>query len=107
MASSQGNSSSSWALAGEAIAGGVADGLLHRIHPGVYAVGRPSTPREGRWMAAVLAGGDGAVLTHDSAAELWGIRRPRRRVTVEIASPKGRGRRTESVGVSFGTIRSR
>ena len=29
---------------------------------------------EGRWMAAVLAGGAGAVLSHGSAGALWGIR---------------------------------
>jgi len=47
---------------------------LHSIHRGVYAVGIPNLTREGRFMAAVLAGGDGAVLSHGSAAWLWGIR---------------------------------
>jgi very-short-patch-repair endonuclease len=37
-------------------------------------------------MAAVLACGDGAVLSHDSAAELWGVR-PRRRGPIEISAP--------------------
>lgn len=46
---------------------------LHRIHRGVYAVGHPALSNEGRWMAAVLASGDGAVLSHLSAAFLWGI----------------------------------
>ena len=41
---------------------------------GVYAVGRPELSTYGRWMAAVLACGPGAVLSHESAAELWGIR---------------------------------
>src|SRR4051794_19612793 len=49
-------------------------GRLHVLHRGVYAVGHPSLTREGRWMAAVLAGGEGAVLSHRSAAALWGIR---------------------------------
>lgn len=48
-------------------------GRLHRLHRGVYAVGHQVVPREGRWMAAVLACGDGAVLSHRSAAALWGI----------------------------------
>src|SRR5213080_2878946 len=48
-------------------------GRLHRVHNGVYAVGRPELTRHGRWMAAVLACGDGAALSHRSAAELWGI----------------------------------
>lgn len=49
---------------------------LHRLHSGVYAVGHPVVSREGRWMAAVLACGPGAVLSHRSAAALWGIRPP-------------------------------
>lgn len=50
-------------------------GRLHRIHRGVYAVGHPMLSDEGQWMAAVLAHGDRAVLSHTSAAALWGIRR--------------------------------
>lgn len=48
-------------------------GRLHRIHPGVYAVGHTAITRRGRWMAAVLASGDGAVLSHRSATALYGI----------------------------------
>lgn len=51
-------------------------GRLHRVHRGVYAVGHPPLNREGRWMAAVLACGQGAVLSHMSAAVLWGLLRP-------------------------------
>jgi hypothetical protein len=47
---------------------------LHRVHAGVYAVGHRVLSREGRWRAAVLACGTGAVLSHRSAAALWGIR---------------------------------
>jgi hypothetical protein len=50
-------------------------GRLHRVHAGVYAVGWPQMSRKQRWMAAVLASGDGAVLSHRSAAALWGIGR--------------------------------
>jgi very-short-patch-repair endonuclease len=46
-------------------------GRLHRIHRGVYAVGHAALGNEGRWMAALLACGEGAVLSHLSAAELW------------------------------------
>jgi very-short-patch-repair endonuclease len=53
----------------------VATGRLHLISRGVYAVGRRDLTPHGRWMAAVLACGDGAVLSHRSAAELWGIAR--------------------------------
>jgi hypothetical protein len=51
----------------------VATGRLHLISRGVYAVGRPELTPRGRWMAAVLACGDEAMLSHRSAAELWGI----------------------------------
>jgi hypothetical protein len=51
-------------------------GRLHRIHHAVYALVPESLlTRDGRWMAAVLACGDGAVLSHRSAAALHGIRR--------------------------------
>jgi very-short-patch-repair endonuclease len=52
----------------------IAVGRLHPLHRGVYAVGRPHVTPYGRWMAAVLACGPEAVLSHDSAAALWGIR---------------------------------
>ncbi len=51
----------------------VATGRLHLISRGVYAVGRRELSPRGRWMAAVLACGDLAVLSHRSAGELWGI----------------------------------
>jgi very-short-patch-repair endonuclease len=49
-------------------------GRLHRLHTGVYAVGHPVLGRRGRWMAAVLACGPGAALSHASAAALWELR---------------------------------
>jgi predicted transcriptional regulator of viral defense system len=51
----------------------VASGRLHPVGRGVYAVGRRELTREGRWMAAILACGPDAVLSHGSAAALWGI----------------------------------
>lgn len=70
-----------------AIAHRIDSGRLHRLHPGVYAVGHRSLSWRGRWMAAVLAGGEGAVLSHRSAAALWGLRAeaPRR---AEITVPR-------------------
>lgn len=47
---------------------------LHCIHRGVYASGHGCLTRNGHWMAAVLAGGEGAVLSHASAASLWDLR---------------------------------
>ena len=58
---------------GEGIDHRVESGRLHPIARGVYAVGRPELTPHGRWLAAVLACGDGAALYHRSAAELWGI----------------------------------
>jgi hypothetical protein len=52
----------------------LARGRLHSLYRGVYAVGHLVLADHGWWMAAVLAGGAGAVLSHRSAAALWGIR---------------------------------
>ena len=46
---------------------------LQPLHRAVYTAGHDALTREGRWMGAVLAGGHGAVLSHRSAAALWGI----------------------------------
>jgi hypothetical protein len=48
-------------------------GRLHAVRRGAYAVGRKDLSREGRWMAAILACGEGACLSHRSAAALLGI----------------------------------
>jgi very-short-patch-repair endonuclease len=53
----------------------VAAGRLHRMHRGVYAVGHKHLRVQGRWLAAVLACGKGAVLSHQTAASLWDLRR--------------------------------
>lgn len=63
-------------ISDDGVWGRVRSGRLHRLHRGVYAVGHRAVPREGRWMAAVLACGNGAVLSHMSAAALWGLLRP-------------------------------
>jgi hypothetical protein len=54
----------------------VAMGRLHPVARGVYAVGYRGISQLGRSMAAVLTSGPGAVLSHRSAAALWGIRGP-------------------------------
>jgi very-short-patch-repair endonuclease len=51
----------------------VRNGRLHPVHPQVYAVGHANLPLEGRFLAAVKACGPGAVLSHVSAAALWGF----------------------------------
>jgi predicted transcriptional regulator of viral defense system len=51
-----------------------ARGRLHRVHAGVYSIAPTRLlTREGWWMAAVLAGGPGAVLSHRKAAALHGL----------------------------------
>jgi hypothetical protein len=79
----------------------IAAGHLHRVHRGVYAVGHSGLNEEGRWLAAVLASGPGAVLSHTSAARLWRIL-PRTRhspadgeaaIHVTVPSRAGRARR--------------
>jgi very-short-patch-repair endonuclease len=61
-------------------------GRLHAEHAGVYAVGHMATNAESREMAAVLACGPGAVVSHWTAAARWRLLRPSRgpiHVTVE------------------------
>ena len=49
-------------------------GRLHSVHPGIYAVGHRLIPKQGWWMAAALASGPDALLSHQTAAALWRIR---------------------------------
>jgi hypothetical protein len=61
-------------------------GRLHPLHRGVYAVGRANVTEHGRWMAAVLACGEEAVISHSSAAALWRMGSERRGL-VELSLP--------------------
>jgi very-short-patch-repair endonuclease len=71
------------------------DGKLHRIHAGVYALGHPSVPIEGRLVAALLAVGPEAVLSHATAAWWWGLvtDQPRR---IHVSAP-GSARSTAEI----------
>jgi very-short-patch-repair endonuclease len=60
-------------LGKSAIGDWVKRGRLHGVHRGVYAVRYPTLTRNGHYMAAVLACGEGAALSHFSAAVLWGM----------------------------------
>jgi very-short-patch-repair endonuclease len=86
-----------WQLLGlgmgpEAIKSRMRHRALHLVHRGVYAVGHRALTVEGGWMAAVLAFGPGAVLSHRSAAHLWGLV-PRARIRPEVTkSGFARGR---------------
>ncbi len=68
----------------------VGRGILVALHRGVYAVGHARLTQDGFWLAAVLAVGPGAMLSHRSAAarhELGGWSNGR----IEITSPRRAG----------------
>jgi hypothetical protein len=75
----------------EAVRHAIGTGRLHRIHRGVYALGHSTMSRPALCLAAVLSCGEGALLSHQSAAWLWGL-------TNRFASPveitAGSARRT-------------
>jgi predicted transcriptional regulator of viral defense system len=80
-------------LSRSAVAKRAREGRLTRIHRGVYAVGHARLTQRGRWMAAVLAYGPQARLSHRSSAALHGIRpdnRPKIDVTLPIPSARSR-----------------
>lgn len=60
------------------------------MRQGVYAVGRPQLTQRGRWMAAVLSCGEDAVLSHSSAAALWGIGAGAGKIEVTVGTASGR-----------------
>ena len=79
------------------IRGRVEEGRLVRLHPGVYAVGPEPVDDAGRFRAAVLAGGSGALLAGRAACAWWGVvgAAPE---TVDILAPAHRRNRP---GVRF------
>jgi very-short-patch-repair endonuclease len=83
-------------MSARAIEGRLQRRILHRIHSGVYKVGYRRINRKGRWMAAVLASGPGACLSHRSAARLWGLMPPGDE-WVEVTC--GRGHRARRHGI--------
>jgi very-short-patch-repair endonuclease len=81
----------------------VAAGWLHRLHVGVFAVGHPGLTAHGRWAAATLGGGRDAVLSHRSAAALWGIGLDGAIPSITVPGAKRRG--TDSLEVHAGRLR--
>jgi len=78
-------------------------GVLIPVFQGVFALGHSRITRHGRWMAVVLASGPGAVLSHGSAMELWGMRGSRG--PVEVLRPSG-GPRYRRPGIHLHQTRS-
>ena len=64
-------------------------GHLHRLHPAVYAVGHRALRVEGRRLAAVLACGPGAVLSHRTAGAHRGLLRTDQ-TRIDVTAPRGR-----------------
>lgn len=73
-----------------------ASGRLHRVHRGVYAVGHRSFGRVEVLRAAVLACGEGAVVSHGTAAAMWGLwdQWP---VLVDVIVPCEAGRKIDGI----------
>jgi very-short-patch-repair endonuclease len=72
---------------------------LYRVHPGVYSMVPPELlTRRGRWMAAVLACGEGAVLSHCSAAALHELRAAVRS-RIDVTVPQAHHRKVKGVNV--------
>ena len=76
------------------------EGRFAAVHRNVYAVGYARVPQRGYWWAAILAYRPGAVLSHQSAAVLWGLRR-RRRGPIHVTAACGRQgiRRREGIWI--------
>jgi len=85
-------------LSASAVRSRVGAGRLHRIHRGVFVVGPAPLTVPGRWMAAVLACGSGAVLSHRSAAALWGLRADNRAI-IDVTTPLPGGRVRRGIDV--------
>jgi hypothetical protein len=73
----------------DAIGGEAGAGRLHRLHRGVYAVGHEAVSHRGRCLAAALSCGERALLSHRSAAWLWGMTaRWRPPIEITASSPR-------------------
>ena len=73
-------------------------GRLHRLHAGVYAVGHLLLPRFGAYLAAVLACGEGAVLSHRAGAALLGLGGPPSG-PIDVTVPRRGGQQRSGIAV--------
>jgi hypothetical protein len=85
-------------MGARAIEGRLERGSLHRLHRGVYKVGYRRISRKGRWMAAMLAAGEGAMLSHRTAARLWRLM-PQASEWPEVTTLPGRRARRRGIVV--------
>ena len=85
-------------VSNSAVARALRSGRLHRVHSGVYAVVAPELLTEdGHLLAALLAAGEGALLSHGTAAWRWRII-PAPPSVIEVAVPRAR---TAPAGVAL------
>ena len=70
----------------------VRNGRLHPVHRAVFAVGHPAVSDHGRWMAAVMACGEAAALSHRPAAELMRLL-PATSTIIDVTVPASSGRK--------------
>ena len=76
-------------LTDEVIVARLSRGSWQRIHPGVYAAFSGELSREAQLWAAVLYAGRGAAVSHQTAAELWGLAdTPSSRIHVTVPSDR-------------------
>lgn len=80
-------------LTSAAISKRVRSGKLYRVHQGIYSVGHNGLSEEERCMAAVLACGEGAALSHGSAAVHWGLLKPLEG-PIDVSVPTQNGRKS-------------
>ncbi|HEV2752332.1 MAG TPA: DUF559 domain-containing protein, partial [Solirubrobacteraceae bacterium] len=71
---------------------------LRPLHRGVYLVGHSPPTLHARWMAAVLACGPDALLSHTDAAALWGLRPPGSG-DIHVTVPRRSARRHEGIRI--------
>lgn len=69
---------------------------MHRVHRGVYAVGHRSIGRVGDLQAALLACGEGSVVSHGTAAAFWGLR-DQWPVLIDVTARDQAGRKIDGI----------
>jgi hypothetical protein len=88
-------------LSGSAVRHRASVGRLHRRHDGVFSVGHTALTAKSHLMAAVLACGDEAALSHRSAACHLGLRDDNRSI-IDVMSPGRRGRARDGIAAHSG-----
>lgn len=83
-------------MSDEMISTRVAAGTLHPVFRGAHAVGHRAIGRRGRMLAAVMACGEEAILSHGSAAELLGFW-DKQQALIHVIPPRRAGRKIDGV----------